>query len=592
MTSAAVIKIDNLSKAFPLYRSPADIVYELFLRRPRHDVFWALRNISLTVNEGDRIGIVGANGAGKSTLLKIITGNLAATSGQVQVNGSLSSMLSLTSFLNDRETGLENIRSNLSLMGVGEREIPHLLEEIIDFTELGSFIHSPVHTYSSGMNARLAFAISTALTPDVLIVDEVLGVGDGYFVGKATERMMELCRRGRALLYVSHSLNTLQMLCTQAIWLDKGVVRMAGPVDHVVKAYEDDFRRQEDSITRSENRRRIQVLQNTPSLDDLDDFGLWRIRIRSSSGKQFRDVHYVAAIEGRIGDREFSVPLDLDEPTDSWLDIMDSEWGRYHEHEGRVCRPLSSTTGRRKGGHVLLRKPATASAGDHVDVTLTITYRSTASLEQLVVECLDETTGKWRTLPERGLVEDGAGWLALTVSGALTVVGADVWGRVRNEVSRAHLPDVIIRDAHVVVDGASSNVVRERQPFHIAVEAEVIRSVPALDIGIRVIRSDGVYTFWQSTGQTSGNVSAGPGLVRATFDFSANLFAGGRYQTTVYAANGWDQERNYPYSEVYDRRISLLNFLVTRENEILDFGAINSRVPTTVTIEQGADVPA
>ena len=132
-------------------------------------------------------------------MLKIITGSLNPTSGSVQVNGRISSMLSLTSFLNERETGIENIRFNLQLMGVPKKEIPRLTDEIIDFTELASFIHAPVQTYSSGMNARLAFAITTAITPEILLVDEVLGVGDGYFVGKATERMIKLCEKGKAL---------------------------------------------------------------------------------------------------------------------------------------------------------------------------------------------------------------------------------------------------------------------------------------------------------------------------------------------------------------------------------------------------------
>src|SRR5262249_43106733 len=137
-----------------------------------HDVFWALRNVSLEIKEGQRVGIIGPNGAGKSTFLKLITGNLAPTSGTIEVNGRVSAMLSLTSFLNPDQTGLENIRFNLILSGTPQREIPALTEEIIDFTELGSFIHAPVRTYSSGMNARLAFAISTAMTPDILVVDE------------------------------------------------------------------------------------------------------------------------------------------------------------------------------------------------------------------------------------------------------------------------------------------------------------------------------------------------------------------------------------------------------------------------------------
>ena len=156
MTSP-IISVENLSKAYSVYTKPSDIVLEAITGRRRHDDFWALKDVSFSINEKQRLGIIGPNGSGKSTLLKILTGHLPKTTGRVQVNGKISAMLSLNTVLNPEDTGLSNIRFNLLLNGSLKSEIDALVEDIIDFTELGQFIYAPVKTYSSGMNAKLAF---------------------------------------------------------------------------------------------------------------------------------------------------------------------------------------------------------------------------------------------------------------------------------------------------------------------------------------------------------------------------------------------------------------------------------------------------
>ena len=197
--SATVVKVKNASKAYSLYGKPRDVLLEAVFGGERHDVFWALRDVSFEVPEGERVGFVGPNGAGKSTLLKLITGNLMPTRGRIEVNGRVSAHPVAHVVPRPRRTGLENIRFNLVMNGVPKKQIPSLTEEIVNFTELGAFIHAPVRTYSSGMSARLSFTISTSITPDILVVDEILGAGDAYFAAKATLRMVELCKQGRAL---------------------------------------------------------------------------------------------------------------------------------------------------------------------------------------------------------------------------------------------------------------------------------------------------------------------------------------------------------------------------------------------------------
>ena len=176
-------------------------------------------------------------------MLQVIAGNIAPTSGSVSVNGKISSLLSLTPVWNDEDTGLDNIKFNLLVQGVPEKKIASITEDIVDFTELGAALYRPVKTFSSGMSARLAFAIATAIEPEILIIDEVLGAGDGYFAAKAMRRMRAMCEKGRALLFVSHATAAVRQLCNTCMWLENGAVKDAGPADEVLRRYEEDMLR-------------------------------------------------------------------------------------------------------------------------------------------------------------------------------------------------------------------------------------------------------------------------------------------------------------------------------------------------------------
>lgn len=234
------IQVDHVKKAYKLYDNNKQRLKEaLFPRSSKryYREFLALDDVSFNVAKGDIVGIIGTNGSGKSTILKIITGVLQATNGIVQVNGRISALLELGAGFNMEYTGLENIRLNGMMLGLSAEEIEKRIPEILNFAEIGDFIHQPVKTYSSGMFARLAFAVSINVEPDILIIDEALSVGDMYFQEKCYEKMKQMVKTGATVLFVSHSLPAVRNFCKKAVWLEKGHIRSEGRADEVVNEY-------------------------------------------------------------------------------------------------------------------------------------------------------------------------------------------------------------------------------------------------------------------------------------------------------------------------------------------------------------------
>jgi len=240
---APAIEARHLTKVYRLYRRPVDSLLEMLLRRPRHTPFYALRDLSFTVSRGETVGIIGDNGAGKSTLLKIVAGTVRPTSGQIEVR--VSAILELGVGFHPDLTGIENARLACALMGLGREETEAKLPAIAAFSELGDFLERPLKTYSSGMKVRLAFAIATSVDPDILIIDEALAVGDGYFQKKCIDRIEAFREGGKTLLFCSHSMYLVKQLCRRAIWLERGSLRMVGEAAEVVAAYQDALRRRE-----------------------------------------------------------------------------------------------------------------------------------------------------------------------------------------------------------------------------------------------------------------------------------------------------------------------------------------------------------
>lgn len=232
------IDVNGVSKTYRVYRKPVDRLKGILFKSAPAEFFTALKDITFSVNKGETIGVIGENGAGKSTLLKIITGVLTPTSGNIEVQGSVLSILELGTGFHPEFTGKENIFFYGDVLGFDRGFVKSRLDEIVSFSELGSFIDKPVKTYSSGMFMRLAFSIVTAFKPEILILDEVLAVGDIHFQRKSLNRIMEFKKSGGTILFCSHDTYHVRMVCDRALWLKNGILERAGSSDAVVSAYE------------------------------------------------------------------------------------------------------------------------------------------------------------------------------------------------------------------------------------------------------------------------------------------------------------------------------------------------------------------
>ncbi len=235
-----VVRLEGVSKIYSRRVSRQFLRSFLLskLRPAPHENFYALRRLSLSLGEGESLAVIGPNGAGKSTLLGLIAGLSWPDEGRLQVNGRVAALLELGSGFHPDLTGAENVRLNAAVLGLSRRRTREMFDAIVDFSGIGDFIQEPLRTYSAGMVMRLAFSVATAVEPDILLIDEVLAVGDQAFQTKCIDKIMELKRAGRVLICTSHDLSTLRKLCSRVLWLDRGQVVREGPAAELLEAYE------------------------------------------------------------------------------------------------------------------------------------------------------------------------------------------------------------------------------------------------------------------------------------------------------------------------------------------------------------------
>ncbi|BDB19804.1 ABC transporter ATP-binding protein [Pseudomonas sp. CYM-20-01] len=239
MSSDIAVQLTGLGKFFRIYDRPQDRLKQLLLpgKAPHYRELWAVRDVTLTIEKGEAIGLIGRNGSGKSTLLQLICGTLSASTGNVVCQGRIAALLELGSGFNPDFSGRENVFLNGAILGLSRAEIERRFNDITDFAGIGDFIEQPTRTYSSGMLMRLAFAVSVWVDPDILIVDEALAVGDASFQFKCLQRLEALTARGTTLLFVSHDLNMVKRFCKRAVYLRAGEIRASGPPEEVAERY-------------------------------------------------------------------------------------------------------------------------------------------------------------------------------------------------------------------------------------------------------------------------------------------------------------------------------------------------------------------
>jgi lipopolysaccharide transport system ATP-binding protein len=287
--SRAALEIDHVSKRYAVGARHG------WLRRRRpEDEIWALRDVSLRVGPGESVGLIGHNGAGKTTLLRLLAGISHPTRGQVRTTGRVASLINLGAGFHPELTGGENILLNGVILGLSRREVKARFDEIVEFADLGAYLDTPLKRYSSGMYARLGFAVAAHVDPDVLLVDEVLSVGDVAFQDRSIRKMLSFRDGGRAILFVSHNLSAVEMMCPRTIWLDQGVIRKAGPTAEVIRAYIDAV----DEALISETTRSGGSIDQTE--DQTDAIAVIDATLHDRHGRTTTDFEYGDALRVKL----------------------------------------------------------------------------------------------------------------------------------------------------------------------------------------------------------------------------------------------------------------------------------------------------
>jgi len=311
MSSDIAIRVKNICKYYQIYDKPQDRLKQSLWRGKKqfYREFKALDDISFEVKKGETVGIIGRNGSGKSTLLQIICSTLAPTSGSIEVNGRVAALLELGAGFNPEFSGQENIYLNASILGLSKKQIDVQYDNIISFADIGEFVHRQVKTYSSGMYVRLAFSIAIHTSPDILIVDEALSVGDIYFQNKCMKRIQKLKQQGTSILFVSHDISTMQIICDRVLWINKGYFRTYG---HPISVCQDYYSTQIKRDSRKVLKRDISIPQKETHIAKFTDITLFdamNSECHSFCVGETMSIHFELAAESDLEETIFSISI-------------------------------------------------------------------------------------------------------------------------------------------------------------------------------------------------------------------------------------------------------------------------------------------
>lgn len=413
-SDAPAIHFSGVGKMYKVFPNQLDTVLDVLgigrfvpWRRSAYREFWALRGIDLELKRGERIGIIGRNGAGKSTLLKIVTGNLRPTEGLVEVNGEVHALMDASTGFHPEFTGYENIRAALTYQGLSREEMAEAEADIASFTELGDFLKQPFKTYSLGMQARLTFATATVVKPDILIVDEMLGAGDAYFVARSGERMRKMVDGGATVLLVSHDLAQVVKICDQTIWLDRGKIVDRGPTLEIIKAYEEYVRELDNRKLLSKNQRALGGRFSPEGDRSAEDLLKLAFTVDGDAGAYCDVAEVGMRRDGELAERLFvGDAQDADSRHSAHVVLGDgNEWSAPKQSDRIAYRRIRVAAAREQDttvpatGHVVFDLEGLV---EPQDCSLSIRYRAGAQTETACTIYRDTRVELTTTLPATG----------------------------------------------------------------------------------------------------------------------------------------------------------------------------------------------
>jgi len=374
MTDEPVIVAEHLSKVYRLYQKPQERILDILGVRKGRDFteHYALDDLSMSIGRGERVGIIGRNGAGKSTLLKIVSGVTTASSGSLRVDGSARALLEIGTGFHPEFTGRDNAKAYLAQLGISGQKANITMDNIVDFAELEEYIDQPLKTYSTGMKVRLMFSTSTVMAPELLILDEVLGVGDAYFSKKSFDRINEMCNEGgTTLLLVSHDIYTTSRICDRMIWLEKGRAVFDGNPKDAIKAYEGSIRQQEEARLRSKS---LMALQRAEHESSDPAASALHFEVAVLPDRVQEDAIWFASVRLLRGDSELAaLPTTTNDPESaSTIEMEASCWGPVAEWQGVSARPMLEfgSPFRKVSGVLAATEPVSDEILDEVSIEL------------------------------------------------------------------------------------------------------------------------------------------------------------------------------------------------------------------------------
>lgn len=447
------ITIENLSKMYKIYHKKRDRILDLlnlklFMDRNSYDEFWALKDVGIKIPKGMKLGILGRNGAGKSTLLKIITGNIKPTNGQITINGKISALLELGTGFHPEFTGRENIYASLAYMGIDQKEAEQRYDDILDFSELEDFIDKPVKTYSAGMYARLAFSVATSIEPEILIIDEVLGAGDTYFVNKCIERMKKLTEGGTTVLFVSHDISSVQKMCTHAIWIDNGKLLMQGDIIDVSKAYLASVRKQEELRLKAENmklkRNVVKAFENNDSTQLLFHF-----ITQDGEPKEKHPINKISLYKNGVMIDELILGDAMDNDNTRSIFLLTSKgtinWSEPLKYDGRCIRSFENVGGIYKHAVFVVNIVEDSNALDKSNYEIEIGYKDVTN-EKVILE-----------------LYNGQSYVKI---GELQNINDGKWKKSKCSIDSIYLgyknKEVVKEESHKTVNVKNNNIIKEK----------------------------------------------------------------------------------------------------------------------------------